>query len=266
MRPRGHTARPPGTLPRAPAAPTGARGYDRRPVRVLTWNMHHPFRVAQANDALNWLEALGADVMLLQEAPPPEDQSLYEGVKNAGRTPWGTLIRREKVGLKRVPLPHVSVPGGAVVAEIDSPGGPLTFISVYGVFERYLNTIWSIPNMHRIVSDLTPILADPKRKGRIVLGGDMNVDIAFDDDPKGVPGSHSLLLERLEAFGLKSVLPNRDPENRTPTWKRGKSGFQNDHLFVSRSLTHSPPQVVWDDQGFSDHAVLMADIDLPLAR
>jgi len=152
-----------------------------------------------------------------------------------------------------------------VVAETESLEGPVTFISVYGVFERFLNTIWSIPNMHRIVSDLTPVLADPKRKGRIVLGGDMNVDVAFDTDPRGVPGSHSLLLDRLEAFGLKSVLPNRDPEHSTPTWRRGRSGFQNDHLFVSKELSHSTPEVVWDPQGFSDHAVIVVDIDLPFS-
>jgi endonuclease/exonuclease/phosphatase family metal-dependent hydrolase len=233
-------------------------------VRIATWNSHYSFRSSRAEEAASWLDSLGAEVMLLQEAPDPGGGAPYEQVTSPGRSPWGTAIRGNgRLALERVALPKASVPGGAVVAETASVAGPVTFISVYGVFETFLKTIWSIPSLHRIVSDLTPLLVDRSRGGRIVLGGDFNASVSWDKDRIGGLGSHSLLFDRLEAFGLKSVLPFRDPNNLMPTWRRGGGRQQSDYMFVSESLEHEAAEVVWSEDGLSDHAVVLVDIDLP---
>ncbi|MFN8164580.1 MAG: hypothetical protein U0R26_12305 [Solirubrobacterales bacterium] len=234
-------------------------------MHIVTWNNHHAFKTKRTSEALGWLDdGLRADVGLLQEAAPPvSGEFIYEQVESPGANAWGTAVRSVGVPLEPVPLAKGSVRGGAVAAEAASEAGPVTFISVYGVLEHFLGTDWSIPNLHRIVSDLTPLLADPKRKGRIIIGGDLNADVAFDTERIGGLDSHSRFFDRIEAFGLKSVLPNRDASDQPPTWRRGNAGGRNDHLFVSEGLECSGADIVWDEDGLSDHAAIVVDVELP---
>jgi endonuclease/exonuclease/phosphatase family metal-dependent hydrolase len=94
-----------------------------------------------------------------------------------------------------------------------------------------------------------------------VLGGDFNAGVTFDKDRIGGLRSHSLLFDRLEAFGLKSVIPYRDASDQTVTWK-GSGEKQSDYVFVSEELAYRDPELRWHNE-LSDHAAIMVDVDLP---
>lgn len=83
-------------------------------------------------------------------------------------------------------------------------------VSLYGLLERMLGTEYSITTLHRTLSDLTPVLSDPARRGRIVLGGDLNASLEWDRRRRSP--THRLLFERIEAFGLVSVLGYEGPQ------------------------------------------------------
>lgn len=133
--------------------------------------MNHCFKQGKLGEARSWLAHSGASIGLLEEAGPQDaTDGLYEQVAAPGRIKWGTAISAPGVQLRAVAHAK-TVPGGAVVGEARSSEGPVTFIRVYGQLESFLGTQWSIPNLHRILSDLTPVLADGRRRGRIVLCG-----------------------------------------------------------------------------------------------
>ncbi len=93
--------------------------------------------------------------------------------------------------------------------------------------------------------------------------GDYNANPAFDDDRADtVRGTHDLVFDRLELWGLRSVLPYR--KNEHPSWFPRGSGtpFQLGHLFLSEeiALEASPATLVRHDE-LSDHARLHVDID-----
>jgi hypothetical protein len=223
--------------------------------------MNHCFKEGKLSEARAWLAESGASIGLLQEsAPPAVRNDLYDQVATPGRVAWGTGIWTAGHQVRAV-AHRATVPGGAVGGEAPSSEGPITLISVYGQLEGFLGTQWSIPNLHRILSDLTPLLADHKRRGRIVLGGDFNAGVTFDKDRIGGLRSHSLLFDRLEAFGLKSVIPYRDASDQTVTWK-GSGEKQSDYVFVSEELAYRDPELRWHNE-LSDHAAIMVDVDLP---
>jgi hypothetical protein len=59
-------------------------------------------------------------------------------------------------------------PGSVSVAQQDGEQ-PTVFVSVYGV----LDAGYAITTMHRILSDLTPLLDSPLGR-QVILGGDLN--------------------------------------------------------------------------------------------
>lgn len=246
-------------------------------MRVVTWNMNACFRsVEQRRSAWESLDPTwpyGFDVALVQEATEPpmrepdDDDWVFARCETAKPgSEWGTGIYEPTGRLSAVELPRASHDGGAIVAQLPVSGAAdLTLISVYGVLEKFLGTEWSIPSLHRTISDLTPILADPQRRGRIILAGDFNANVRWDKGTKlSTPGSHSLLFDRLEAFGLRCLMPAyRDQEQPVVTFKtRGQ--WLLDYIFVSNELVaHAgEPEAVFADE-HSDHAAVRVDIDVP---
>jgi hypothetical protein len=144
----------------------------------------------------------------------------------------------EEKRLDEIALSH---PGALALAEIDSAGTSLTFVSMYGLLSDRCRKPdgYAITSVNRMISDLTPILVN--QSTRIVLGGDLNISpqllLASKSSWRRLARHRELTLQRLEAFGLVNATMARFGDfvqtHRVP---RSAIPWQNDWLFLSSDL------------------------------
>jgi len=231
-------------------------------LRVVTWNMNHRVRLKKrAWDFLRY--EIAPDIALVQEAHPPEDLRQGEAFfypepseicgKIGASGIWSRNLPTERLSLK------TSLPDALIAAAISLPRwtSRLHFISMYGTFDR---TSHVTPNLHRMISDLHPILASKDSKERIILGGDWNIDPTYNENyPHSAP-LHKLVFERLEDpfYGLQRC--NKEP---LKTISHGsKISYQDDYIYVSKLLI---PRLISCDvvkapevESLSDHLPVLA--------
>ena len=126
--------------------------------------------------------------------------------------------------------------GCIAVAEIPYNEELYTFVSLYAILENG----YSITTLHRMFSDLTPIL-DGKmdswgKRRKVILGGDFNASLQWDEQQPGE--SHKIMFDRLENFGMVDLI--REKYNQpVQTWRRknAKRKWQLDYVFASQNIT-----------------------------
>ena len=223
-------------------------------VRIVTWNM------ANRKGAWDYLfDVIQPDHALLQEAQVrpgrpgfTKGRSIGKGSTKygeGGRYAWGSVVW-SRYELEEVELP--SYQGWVVAAQPLADAAPL-LLSVHVELDRAGR---SIPMLHRIISDLTPTF---ERTSRLVLGGDLNADVAF--DTKYGTRRHAIVFERIEDLGLWHC--NRLlPPGRRQTFK-GPEPVMDDHLFVSRRMMDDVVacHVLAGDDVPSDHFPVVLELD-----
>ena len=240
-------------------------------VRIVSWNIRCRAAFAETEHAWRLLrDEFKADAALLQECVPAagldeSDRLVYDEI--GGTRSWGSAVVThpdltvERLVTNEAGDPCVVASRAAVVARIGDGVDALVLISIYGLLEQILRTQYSITSLHRILSDLTPLLEDPQRRGRIVLGGDLNASLEW-DRRQGTP-THRLLFDRIEAFGLRPVLPYDGPQ--TYRHNQGSFPWQLDHVFVSEELHDSARAEVIDSPAVrevSDHNPIVLDLQI----
>jgi len=257
-------------------------------VRVVVWN------VANQSRAFGALEILGPDIALLNEASPPSTasgiwRSATEG-RDAGRRPWSVAILSThpikeitdarpswRQVQRRVPF-ACSRPGSWIAASLEiAPAKQVTAVALYGLLDEF-----SDASVHRSLSELSPVLDDPRYRHRVLLGGDLNTWT-------GWPAHEAFLtcdlnvLQRFEALGLVDCLARMRPAGRlegcTCTFgdacthtrtrrdpRRPDIPYQTDYLWASSALAArlvSCQALAYDDWfSISDHAPIVAEFDL----
>ena len=195
---------------------------------ILDWNC------GQRVDAWSQAAAVGADVVLLQEAQPcPPDVDLQvvsppagEDWKTGGTLPrgWRTAVAVTP-GVQADPIPlapldqasvdqvGVSRAGTIAAARVTREGSePLIVASVYAPWEtpwpHYEHGwIYADASAHRVVSDLSQLSA-LQRDHRLIVAGDWNILRGYGEG--GSPywaGRYATVFDRLEALGLGLVGP-----------------------------------------------------------
>lgn len=243
---------------------------------IVTWNMAHWTHRKYSEAAWNYLlNDIDADFILCQEAVRPEvlegDDNFIWHKTRAGKE-WGTGIYSKKYTLSQEP--DESIPCWSrekfnefcVVANSKVENTELTLISLYGRLDPIQKTGYSIPNLHRILSDLTGIFNGHFGKRNIVLGGDFNASEQYDCVQKN--SSHRLFFERLEDFKLEDSFKLNGNEDYVQTLRhnRSKVGWQNDYIFISRSISKKFEDcMVIDNEEIgkcSDHNPVIVTLDL----
>ena len=235
----------------------------RTKLKVVTWNMNHGKRVKErAWDFLRYKVA--PDIALVQEAHRPVglgkgEQFIYPD------TVTGTIgasgIWSRELPLQQVPL-ATSLPNALIAGTVALPSGkaPLLAISMYGTFDT---TSHVTPNLHRMISDLHHMLIDKAYKGRIVIGGDWNVDRSYNKINKGKAPLHSLVFERLEDPFYGLVRCNKEPLR---TIRHGsRFSYQDDYIYVSKALMRKSSCKVVEDpvtNELSDHLPVVAEFEV----
>jgi hypothetical protein len=250
-------------------------------IRVGTWNMASGFRTrGSSEEAWVYLDGLGLDFGLVQEASPPADRNtvvpkeIYRGKR------WGSgivnytrydlvPIRGVRLGdSRRVEQLQESHPGAAVAADVRlDTDVVLTLISIYGLLDQPLrNEVrYATTTVHRMLSDLTPVL-DLARKPnlRVLLGGDLNISPQIrPPDTK----HHQLVIDRIKAFGLVDCLgATHDGYVRTLRHRSriDSAPFQGDWLFMSPNLKLLSCEAIDHESAWalSDHCPVVAEVDI----
>jgi len=249
-------------------------------MRVAAWNLH---RRPQAWSYL--LDELRPDVALLQEVAPPVDSgALFRRGGIGDNRRWGSAIHARDIQLdelhevrsrhsKSPTSLHGTWPGTVVVA-VGEPelSEPVTFVSVYGLIDQG----YAITTVHRILSDLTPLL-DTEHGRRLVVGGDLNCSTQL-----GPPDRerHRNLFERFASLGLVDLLAtvagNREPvagcpceddpcrHVQTHRHPNSRVPWQDDYLFATEALARQLDscEVLETPWELSDHRPVVAAFDL----
>jgi exonuclease III len=235
-------------------------------VKIATWNMAHWQYRGKTREAWAYLDdVIAPDIALVQEAAPPANQVRSETCvwREIGDTrKWGSGVLTKRFPLREVQF-ETTYPGSVVAADVDIPGeSSLTAISLYGIFDKWN---YVMTGLHRMFSDLTPLLVGLMGKRRIVLGGDFNASLQADERWGGE--AHRIFFKRVADFGLVDCLAKfHSGFVQTHRHRISDIPWQNDYIFVSKELEDCLLSCEaldnTDVHELSDHNPVVAVLDL----
>lgn len=121
-----------------------------------------------------------------------------------------------------------------MAADVEMPDITVTEISVYGMLCKYN---YATTTMHRILSDLTPLIHGQRSRRTFIMGGDYNVSPQWDERYKHRDPSHKLVFDRIEDFILVNcTLQYFGKHVQTNHHARSNYPWQNDYLHASKQL------------------------------
>jgi len=238
-------------------------------ISLSTWNMDYwKHRKSFRETCAYYLEDIDSDIRIFQEALPDytvfKKESLVWHAIGDRRT-WGSGIYCEKYPIREYSF-KTDLYGSVVAAEIDvRPDYSLIVVSLYGILEGINGEFYSITNLHRIFSDLTGIIEGSKTKKRVVIAGDFNASLQFDD--RQPVKSHRVLFDRLKAWGLHSCFEGHYADF-IQTYRNEKSivPWQSDYIFISSFLIPLLKSclVIENEKvkSKSDHNIVHIELDL----
>ena len=248
-------------------------------ITIATWNMAywtHPQLLEETWEYL--LNDINPDFILCQEAKRPkflqEDPNFiwHNAGETKGHNNWGTGIYSKNYPLTQEP--DESIPCWnigifnemCVVANTSVDDTDLTLISLYGRMDKIGSEGYSIPNLQRVLSDLTGILNGHFGKRNIVFGGDFNASEQIDQNQPN--DSHRLFFERVKDFKLEDSFELNGHEDYVQTLRHIKSevNWQNDYIFLGKPSARKfvSCEVIDNEmvRKYSDHNIVVVTLDL----
>jgi Exonuclease III len=237
-------------------------------MKIVTWNMAWWSHKTKVNEAWNYLyNDIKTDVALLTEMGDPAQSKCpfpYFKWQNIGmnRMYWGSGI------VSRYPLddwynpPSVGALITALLPLEKKP--PISLICMYGIEDKASNSY--VANLHRFLSDLTPILNSKSRS--IIIGGDWNADVELDGKHGNSANANRLFFERLKDFGLQDCLK---PSIEYPVQTHRHNSDENfpwqlDYIYATSGIANKVTDArVIDNQqirDISDHNPIEIVIDI----
>ncbi len=239
---------------------------------LMSWNMNQ--------QPSNWETVLesAVDVALLQEAKPPPSllrdkiDADYEGIWGKSEIAWGAVvaglssridfepIKTKAVGDNNPEALSVSYPGtlSAAFVRILEAGEEFIIASLYAKWERPIqqtqpNWIYADASVHRLISDLSALIAR-QNNHKIIVAGDLNILYGYGE--YGIDywkKRYDTVFDRMSSLGLRFIGPQapdggeqaspwpdelpQDSHN-VPTYRtnRGSKERQLDFVFASESI------------------------------
>jgi exodeoxyribonuclease-3 len=217
-----------------------------------------------------YLAEADADFYLFQEGRPcavaDQDKHLVWN-EIGGSRDWGSGIYSPTHEIVEEDIGS-SFRGALTIGNANVRGTALTLVSLYGLMESTGSTKgYAIPNLHRMVSDLTGLLnGHIGGRRNIILGGDLNASTQL--DPRQGNRSHELLFARIADFGLEDAhtLSGHEGHIQTLRHVNSKVPWHNDYMFLSTGLADRLKGyhvIDTDDvRQFSDHNIVAIDVEL----
>ncbi|MDH5768541.1 MAG: endonuclease/exonuclease/phosphatase family protein [Nitrospirota bacterium] len=218
-------------------------------LKIVTWNMdywkHKKEDRARAWEYLN--KYIDPDIALLQEALPPENRYNDENIvfpQVDDKYKWACSIVSRKYVLRQVDFER-KFKYSLIAADVDLPSKKfssdnkeLTVVSMYVPIDKWG---FSTPNLHIMLSDLTPLLLDKLGEREVIIAGDFNTSPQWEEGGKRWRGlSQEILFRRIKNFGLINCTKKFWGEHRQ-TYRHSRSQYpwQNDYIFATKGLEDS---------------------------
>ncbi|PHS33640.1 MAG: hypothetical protein COA82_08280 [Alkaliphilus sp.] len=239
-------------------------------MKIITWNMDYWKRNnTQRKAGWSYLtKELNPNIALLQETRPlvlfDEVYDIYYRGSEQ-KTDWGTAILAKKYPyFEQHFKSYYKGSEGLTCFDFKiSDEITLTAINIYGKIDSkgYVTT-----TIHHMLSDLTPILQE-RRKRCIVIGGDLNVSLQWDEKYPGQDPSHKITFDRFEDFGMINCTKKMFKGHvRTQVHPKTHFPWQNDYIFVNKNLedlligckVHNDEKLL----EYSDHYPVETELDI----
>jgi len=240
-------------------------------IRIASWNMHFGFSRRLNNAAWEYLlNQVQPDFFLFQEGKPPvemQDAEHLVWAEIGGTRKWGSGVYSPGYELREESI-ETSFRGAISIANATVESGEIALISMYGLMELSGPTKgYAIPNLHRMLSDLTGLFNGHIRgKRNIIMAGDLNASTQIDVQQRN--RSHEILFDRIRDFRLQDVYELSGNKSHVQTLRHARSAtpWQNDYCFISKSIAAGfvGYQIIDDEevQRFSDHNILVVEMNL----
>lgn len=243
-------------------------------LKLVCWNMAYWTFMNKVTEAWDYLyNSLNADVALLTEMGDPAQTACpfpYTKWQNVGvgdrYSLWGSGI----VSRRELSDGEYNVRNGAVItAELKLNKRTLTLISMYGLRDDKMGNFITLPNLHRYLSDLTPILNGKSYGRNIIIGGDWNADMQLDGDMcvrGNTPNAHKVFFDRVRDFNLCDCLESF-ADYPVRTWRNPgypDSVSQLDYCYASPNLKVKSGSLIETPEvtKLSDHNPLVIEFDI----
>ena len=240
-------------------------------VKIATWNLAYANPKYKKSFGAAWeyyINKIDADIFLFQEVRLPKaDENHLVWHEIGGKRDWGSGIYSKKYELSEEVV-KTDFRGVFTISNTKIQNTNLTLISLYGLMESSGPTKgYSIPNLHRILSDLTGLFnGHISGRRNIVLGGDLNASVQL--DPMQRNDSHRIFFNRLEDFKLNDCFKLLNKQYPMQTLRHSKSDilWQNDYFFVSKSISKKliNCEVIENEEirKFSDHNIVIITLEI----
>lgn len=223
----------------------------------------------QRKDAWMYLtKELQPDIALLQEIKPPilfdETHDIHYH-KNGQKSNWGTAIISKKYSYFKYHF-NSYYKGSAGLMCFDFRISNKIILTVINIYGKIDSNLYATTTIHHMLSDLTPILHKQKKDRFIIMGGDFNVSIQWDEKYSGKDPSHKLIFDIIKDLGMINCTKKNYGEHvKTHTHSKSDFPWQNDYVFISKNLEDFLVSCkVHNDQknlAFSDHYPVQIELD-----
>jgi len=236
-------------------------------MKILSWNILHGGG-KRAPDILDVIKRENPDIVTLQEFRHGSSQkTLQDGLAKMGLdeqfTPEtrsardNSLIIASKYNFQATIFPKGSdIPARAIRAFFPD-------LAELNLIAAHLPQKTKQPPFLHALIDLDKVFLTENS----LIIGDLNCGIPFEDS-ETKSFEHTFLFQQLLRDGWIDAWRSRNKNKREFTWisTKQKNGFRYDHALVSSALNDSIKEIRYDHEvrlnGFSDHSLMIVDIDL----
>jgi endonuclease/exonuclease/phosphatase family metal-dependent hydrolase len=239
---------------------------DKMNLKVITWNMNYWQRSeSQRAKAWDFLNSLNVDIAILQETKPYfncMNNHYVFSQKFPVKDSWGSAIITKNYNSYKHSFLSTYVGSEGLMCydfEIEK-NNIVTIINCYGKIDFNGE---STTTMHHMLSDITPIVWG-KPKNLIIMAGDLNSTVQWDEIYKNKNTSYKLVFDRIEDMGLINCTMKQFGEHRQTFVRENTFPYQDDWVFIKGEKNTWDVKILNDKEilDYSDHYPIELNIEI----
>jgi len=226
-------------------------------LKLVSWNMNYWQRnESQRLEAWEYLKNLNFDIAVLQETKP-----FFNCIENYNvifqnlpvKDGWGSAIISKKfTSYKHSFISSYEGSQALICYDFEfEKGKNVTIINLYGKSDTYG---YCTTTIHHMLSDITPIVWG-KSKNIIIMAGDLNTSIQWDENYKNRDPLHKLVFDRIDDMGFINCTMVKYKEHKQTFVRENTFPYQDDYVFIKNCKGKWDINILNNENilNFSDH-------------